>query len=167
MVNLLCSEDHFSNIAFIDAKTKDRIPYLLDVSQLYLKNHIRTSLGRSQDVSEGCPQDVGKTPSLNLNIRPCEDVLITSAEDVLKTSVGDFPWRYIQDSMGTESVLASEIKTFFHKAHYVTYRSKAQCLLKITSETLVHLLTDDEINPSHKTLLVIHQSKESFIMKSF
>ena len=69
--------------------------------------------------------------------------------------------------MGTESVLASEIKTFFHKAHYVTYRSKAQCLLKITSETLVHLLADDEINPSHKTLLVIHQSKQSFIMKSF
>ena len=32
MVNLLCSEGHFSNIAFIDAKTKGRIPYLLDVS---------------------------------------------------------------------------------------------------------------------------------------
>ena len=31
MVNLICCGGHFSNIAFIDAKTKYISPYLLDV----------------------------------------------------------------------------------------------------------------------------------------
>ena len=32
MVDLLCSGGHFSNITFINAKTKYESPYLLDVS---------------------------------------------------------------------------------------------------------------------------------------
>ena len=36
MVNLLCCGGHFSNITLIDAKTKFRSPYLLDVSEPYL-----------------------------------------------------------------------------------------------------------------------------------
>ena len=96
MVNLLlCCGGHFSNITFIDAKTKYRSRYFLDISYPYLKSHIRTSSGRPQDVSEGCPQDVGRTRPLELNIRPYGDNLITSAGDVLKTSLGDVPWRYI------------------------------------------------------------------------
>ena len=89
---------HFSTIIFIDAKTKYRSSYLLDVSQPDLQNHIRKSLGRPQDVSEGHPQDVGKTLSLELNIRLYGgvlrtlhwDVLRTSYLKVLRTSVEDF-----------------------------------------------------------------------------
>ena len=33
IVNLLCCGDHFSNVTFVDAKTKYRSPCLLDVSQ--------------------------------------------------------------------------------------------------------------------------------------
>ena len=61
-----------------------------------LTYHIRTSLGRPQDVSE----DVGRPRPLELNIKPYGDVLITSVGDVLNTSVGDVPWRYIEDNMG-------------------------------------------------------------------
>ena len=88
-------------------------PYLLDVFYLTRK-----------DVSEGRPEDVGRTRPLMLNIRPHRDVLITSAGGVLKTSVGDVlrtlhwdifttpsfnvlrtsvgdaPWRYMEDHMG-------------------------------------------------------------------
>ena len=94
-VNLLCCRGHFSSITFIDAKTKYRSPYLLDVSQPYLKNHIRTSLGRPWNVCDRRPQDVGRARSLELQIRPYGDVLVTSAGDVLKTPAGDVPWRYI------------------------------------------------------------------------
>ena len=59
------------------------------------------SLGRPQDVSEGLHQGVGRTPLLELNIKPYRDVLITSAGDVFKTLVGDVPWHYIEDHMGT------------------------------------------------------------------
>ena len=103
MVNLLCCGDHFGNITFFDAKTIYRSPYLLDVSQPYLQNHMRTSLGRPQDVSEERPQDVGRTRPLEINIRPYGEVLITSTRDVFKTSVGNVPWRYIWDSMLTSS----------------------------------------------------------------
>ena len=64
-----------------------------------LTYHIRTSLGRPQDVSE----DVGRPRPLELNIKPYGDVLITSAGDVLNTSVGDVPWRYIEGSTDTSS----------------------------------------------------------------
>ena len=36
IVNLLCCEGHFSSVTFIDAKTKYRSSFLLDVSQPYL-----------------------------------------------------------------------------------------------------------------------------------
>ena len=101
MVSPLCCGGYFSNITFIDVKTKYRSPYLLDVSQSYLQNHIRTSLGRPHDDSEGRPQDVSRTRLLELSIRLYGHVFITSTGDVLKTLVGDIPWRYIQDSMGT------------------------------------------------------------------
>lgn len=54
-------------------------------------NHIRTFLGR--------PQDVGRTCPLELRIRPNEDVLIKYAGDVLKMLVEDVlsPFR-LQDS---------------------------------------------------------------------
>ena len=48
-----------------------------------------------KDVFEGRPQDVGKTRSLELNIRPYGDILITSAEGILKTSIGNVSWRYL------------------------------------------------------------------------
>ena len=101
IANLLCFGGNFSNVTLIDAKTKYRSPYLMDISQPYLQMHISTSLGRPRDVSEGCPQGVGRTRPLELHIRPYGEVLITSAGDVLTTSVRDVPWRYIQDNMGT------------------------------------------------------------------
>ena len=52
-------------------------------------------------MSLGRPQDVGTARPLELNTRPYGNVLIKSAGEVLKTSVGDVPWRYIRDSMGT------------------------------------------------------------------
>ena len=52
-------------------------------------------------MTEGCPQGVGRTRPLELNIRPYGDVFTTSVGDVLKMSVGDVPWRYIYDGMGT------------------------------------------------------------------
>ena len=61
------------------------------------------SLKRPLEVSEGRPQDVGRTRLVEFNIRPCGDVLITSAENVHKTSVEDVPCRNIYDSMGTSS----------------------------------------------------------------
>ena len=103
IVNLLCCGDHFRSIAFIDANTNYRNPYLLDVSQPYLSNHRRTSLGRPRDVSEGRPEDVSKTLPLDLQIIPYKDVLVTSAGDFLRGSAGDFPWCYIQDIMGSSS----------------------------------------------------------------
>ena len=99
---LLCCGGHSSSVAFIDAKTNYRSPYLLNVSQPYLQSHIRTSLGRPR-VSKVRPQDVGSTRPLELKIKPYWDVLVTSALEVLKTSAGDVPWRYIQDIMGTSS----------------------------------------------------------------
>ena len=68
MVNLLYCGGQFSNITFIDVKTKYRSLNILDVSQTYLQNHIRTSLRRPQGVSEGRPQDAGRTRLLELNI---------------------------------------------------------------------------------------------------
>ena len=50
-----------------------------------------TSLRRAQDVTKGQTQSVGRTRTLDLNIRPYGDVLITSAKDVLKTPIGDVP----------------------------------------------------------------------------
>ena len=92
-----------SSIIFIDVKTKYRSPYLLDISQPYLQNHIKTSLGCLRDFSEGRPQDVGTTHHLELQIRPYWDVLVTSATYVLKMSTGDFPQLYIQEIMGKSS----------------------------------------------------------------
>ena len=95
IVNLLCCEGYFSSITFINAKTKYRSPDFLDLSQRYLQNHTRTSLGHPKDVSEGRPQDVGRIRSLELQIRQYGDVSVTSAGDILKASAGDVPWRYI------------------------------------------------------------------------
>ena len=95
IVKLLCCEGHFSSITFIDAKTKYRSPYLLDVSQAYFQNHIRMSLGCPGDVSEGRPEDVGRTRPFQLQTRPLGDVLVTPA--------GDVPWRYIKGIMVTSS----------------------------------------------------------------
>ena len=65
-----------------------------------VQNHMRASLGRPGDVSEGRPQVVCRVHPTDvhpteLQIRPSVDVLITSAGDVFKTSAGDVPWRYI------------------------------------------------------------------------
>ena len=59
-----------------------------------------TSSGCPPDVSEGHPQDVGRTRSLELNIRPYVDVHIMSAGEVAKTSVGDVPWHYMRTIWG-------------------------------------------------------------------
>ena len=36
MVNLLCCKGHLGNLRFIDANTKYRSPYILDVSEPYV-----------------------------------------------------------------------------------------------------------------------------------
>ena len=90
IVNLLCCGGHFSSITFIDAKTKYRSPDLMDIFQSYLENHIRTSLGLPQDISER-----RRASLLELQIRPYGNVLVTSLGDVIKTLAGDVPWRYI------------------------------------------------------------------------
>ena len=53
------------------------------------------SLGRFRKISEGRPQDVGRTPPLQFHSRPYRDILKTYAGDVLKTLVRDVPRRYI------------------------------------------------------------------------
>ena len=83
IVNLLCCGGYFSSIAFIDANTKNKSPYPLEVSQPYLQNCIRTSPRASSG--------------------PCEDGLLTSAGNVFKTSAGDAAQHYIQNIMGTSS----------------------------------------------------------------
>ena len=80
MVNLLCYGSHFSNITIFAAKTKNRSPYLLEVLQPYLQNHLGTSLGR--------PQDICRIRSLQVNIRPYGDVVITAAETSLRRRQG-------------------------------------------------------------------------------
>ena len=55
------------------------------------------------------PEDVGRGLPLALHIGQYGDVprmlrwyvLRTLVEDVLRTSIGDIPWRYIEDHMGT------------------------------------------------------------------
>ena len=109
MVNLVCCGGRFSNKTFIDAKTKYRSLYLLDVSQPYLQNHIRTSLGYPQDVSRRRPQDICRTLLLELSFSLYGKVLITSAghvlktsvEDVLRTLIRDVPLRCIENHTGT------------------------------------------------------------------
>ena len=83
IVNLLCCGGYFSSIAFIDANTKNKSPYPLEVSQPYLQNCIRTSPRASSG--------------------PCGDGLLTSAGNVFKTSAGDAAQHYIQNIMGTSS----------------------------------------------------------------
>ena len=97
-------------MTFNDAKTKYRSPYLLDPSQPYFQNRLRTSLGRPWDVSEGrrqntslgvtgqtiqghccnvCrkrPLDVGKGRPLALHIGHYWDDLRTLYWDVLRAS---------------------------------------------------------------------------------
>ena len=97
-------------MTFNDAKTKYRSPYLLDLSQPYFQNRLRTSLGRPWDLSEGrrqnaslgvtgqtiqghccnvCrkrPQDVGKGRPLALHIGHYWDDLRTLYWDVLRAS---------------------------------------------------------------------------------
>ena len=65
------------------------------------------TLGRPQDVSEGHPQEVGRTPHLEINSRRYEYVLKISTGDVFKTSVG--------------------------ASHCVTYRAVWGCLQDVTS----------------------------------
>ena len=77
VVHLLCCGGHFITTVFIDAKTKYRSPYILDVSCPYLYNYISTSLGHPWDVSEGRPQDVGRTRHLALHTGQYGDVLRT------------------------------------------------------------------------------------------
>ena len=85
---VLCCGGHFSSITVIVAKTKYRSPYLLNVWQPYLQNHIKTPLERPWDVSEGRPQNVGRTCPLELQIRPYSDVLVMPTRDVLKRLQG-------------------------------------------------------------------------------
>ena len=63
-------------------------------------------LGRPQNVSEGRPQEVGRTPPLEVNIRRYENVLKISTGHVFKTSVG--------------------------ASHCVTYRAVWGCLQEVT-----------------------------------
>ena len=53
-VIMLCSKAHFSAIEFTDAKIKYRFSYLMNVSWLYLQNHLRMCFGRLRGLSSGC-----------------------------------------------------------------------------------------------------------------
>ena len=121
IVNLLSFGGHFSNMTFIDAKSKYKSPYLLNISQPYLQNHIRTFLGRPGDVSDGrrqntplgvtdqtiwvhpfnvCrnrPQDVGKGRALALHIGHYGGVLRTLYWDVLRTSYFNIQRTSVED----------------------------------------------------------------------
>ena len=130
---LLCCGGHSSSVAFLDAKTKYRSPYLLNVSQPYLQSHIRTSLGRPR-VSKVRPQDVGCTRPLELQIKPYWDVLVTSALEVPKTSAGDVPWRYIQDIMGTSS--GRHISTSKGCRQKTSSRRSKRTFLGVTQRTI-------------------------------
>ena len=97
IVKLLCCGGHLSNdITFIGAKGKYKSSYLLDVSQPYLQNHIRMSLGRPGDVSEGRRQ--GTSPGVAY--RTIGNVHRTSYFNVMRTLVEYVPWRYIEHHMG-------------------------------------------------------------------
>ena len=85
LLSHLCCGGYFSNITFIDAKTKDRSPYLL---AFLTRPNKDVWEGRLRDVSEGRPQVVVRTHPLELHIRPYGDVFIASAGDVLKTPIG-------------------------------------------------------------------------------
>ena len=141
-VNLLCCGSHFDDITFIDAKTKYRSPYLLEGFQPYLQNHLGAPLGRSQDVFEGHPQDIGRTHPLEVNIRTYGDVLIMSAEDVLKTLVGYAPWHYIQDSMRTSpgrytgTSLGRHISTSYGRRQRTSSGHRQETSLGVTQQTI-------------------------------
>ena len=137
---LLCCGGHSSSVAFLDAKTKYRSPYLLNVSQPYLQNHVRTSLGR--------PQDVGRTRPLELQIRPYRDVLVTSAEDLLKTLAGDVPWCH---TMRTSSGLY--IGTSFGTSYFNVQRTSLEDALRATEGDVPWRYIEGHIRTSIERLL--------------
>ena len=87
MVNLLCRGSLLVIKHFLILRPNTEVLISWTFSTLLIEPR--------KDVSEGRPEDVGRTRPLMLNIRPHRDVLITSAGGVLKTSVGDVPWYYI------------------------------------------------------------------------
>ena len=121
MVNLLCCGGHSSNITSIDAKTIYRRPYLLDVSQPYLQNHIRISprdvlrtsvghvlqneildlWGRPYKVCRRRLQDVGMGRPMALHIGQYRDVSRTLHQDVFMTSHFDNRRMFVEDVLTT------------------------------------------------------------------
>ena len=80
IVNMLCCGGQFSNITFINAKTKYRCPYLMDIFLALLIEPYK---------------DVFRTSE--------KDILRTPLRNVLMMSVGHVPWSYILDHLGMSS----------------------------------------------------------------
>ena len=97
IVNLLCCEGHFSNITFINAKIKCRRLYLLDIfyKDVFYKGHIRTSLGRTWDVSEGVLRTSVGHASWSYLLNNSE----TPSKNLHPKDVSRGPWRYVQDNI--------------------------------------------------------------------
>ena len=109
IVNLLCCGGPFSSMTFTDAKIKYRSPYLLEVFQPYLQNHIRTSVGHAPQTIWGRRHNVCRRRSFTVTYRTLwrrpQDIIFQRPKDVGRGSrqhVGrDVPWSYIEDHMGT------------------------------------------------------------------
>ena len=86
---------HFPAVAAVRLLTGDGPLTFIQKSLSLGRNHIRTFLGR--------PQDVGRTCPLELRIRPKEDVLIKYVGDVLKMLVEDVLSCYMKYNMGMSS----------------------------------------------------------------
>ena len=137
IVNLLRCGGHFNSITFTDGKTKNRSPYLLDVSQPYLQNHTRTSLrgvlrtlvrhalwsyrldhmGRRRNVCRRRPQDVGRGCPLASHIGHYANVLRTLHQDVLKTSYYNIHRTSVEDDLRT---LAGDVPWRYLEHHMGT-----------------------------------------------
>ena len=122
IVNLLCSGGRFSSIIFIDAKPKYRSPYLLNVSQSYLQNHIRTSLGHPRGVSEGRPQDVGWTRRQGTSLGVTYRILWGGPQDFTLGRPKDVIFQRPKDGgRGRSQDVSRKRPLALHRARYGTF----------------------------------------------
>ena len=103
MVNVFCYRGNFINMTFIDAKTKYRTPYLLDVWSLLTEPYkvvFRTSSqrlqkGRLMALHIGQCGDVFKTLHWEVLRTLYFNILRTLVEGVVRMLIGDVPRRLL------------------------------------------------------------------------
>ena len=74
----------------------------------------------------GRPKDVDRTCFLDLHI----GLIGASTRDVLKTLVGDVPWRYTKDNMGTSSVAKKLLELVFPFLGSIFLQTKTDRVIK-------------------------------------